>query len=146
MRAANRLQGNGDSLLSIVLSSRISILAVNHQARYLEENFNITITDATLRNWQKILINHNWIAKDKDKVKYVLCRKGESPREMTEEQYKKAWHKYFALVGTGVSRSDSLHTIYLKNGGMPRKQIGFTENALESAKLQELRNILENFN
>lgn len=119
-------------------------LPSNHQAKYLKENYAITITDASLRNWQKILINHNWIAKDKDKVKYVLCRKGESPREMTEEQYKKAWYKYFALTQNGISRSSSLHIVYEENRGMPRKQVGFTENALEYSKLQELRNILEN--
>lgn len=79
-------------------------------------------------------------------MKYVLCRKGESPREMTEEQYKKAWHKYFALTESGISRGGSLHIVYEENRGMPRKQVGFTENALESAKLQELRSILENLN
>lgn len=119
-------------------------LPSNHQSKYLEENYEITVSDQSLRNWQNLLLDRNWIAKDSEKVKYCLCRKGEKPREITEEQYKKAWHKYFALTADGLNRSTALHIIYENCGGMPRKQVGFTENALTQNKLQELRNILEN--
>lgn len=98
-----------------------------------------------MRNWQNLLIKKNWIAKDKDKVRYCLCRKGEPPREITEEEYKKAWHRYFALTAEGVERSPALHIVYAENDGMPRKQVGFTENVLTWDNLQELRSILENF-
>lgn len=121
-------------------------LPSNHQAKFLQENYGITVSDQCLRNWQKKLIDLNWIAKDKEKVRYCLCRKDEPPREMTEEQYKKAWHKYFALPGKGLDRSSALHMIFEENEGMPRKQVGFTENALKQAELQELRKILENSN
>ena len=77
-----------------------------------------------------MLIKRNWIAKDKDKVKYCLCRKGELPREISEEEYRKAWHKYFDLTAEGVKRSFALHIVYIESHGMPRKQVGFTENAL----------------
>lgn len=118
-------------------------LPSNHQAKYLKDNYNITISDATLRNWQNKLIDKNWIAKDKDKVKYVLCRKGEPPREITEEEYKRLWHKYFAHIAEGFDRGTALHIIYEQNHGMPRRQVGLTENALTQDKLQELRQILE---
>ena len=72
-------------------------LPSNHQAKYLEDNYKITVSDQSLRNWQNLLIDRNWIARDRDKVKYCLCRKEVLPREITEEQYKKAWHKYFSL-------------------------------------------------
>ena len=121
-------------------------LPSNHQTKFLEEHYGITVSDQTLRNWQNKLIDLNWIAKDKEKVRYCLCRKDETPREMTEEQYKKAWHKYFSLTGKGLDRSSALHMIYEENEGMPRKQVGFTENALKQDELQELRKILENSN
>lgn len=121
-------------------------LPSNHQAKYLEDNHRITVSDQSLRNWQNLLIKKNWIAKDKDKVKYCLCRNGEPPREITEEAYKKAWHRYFALTAEGVERSFALHIVYAESGGMPRKQVGFTENVLTWDKLQELRSILENSN
>lgn len=119
-------------------------LPSNHQAKYLGENYQLTVSDHSLRNWQRFLIDKNWIAKDKSKVKYFLCRKGKPPYEITEEEYKKAWHKYFSLCQKGIDRSTALHIIYDSYGGMPRKQVGFSENALTQEKLQELRNILEN--
>lgn len=118
-------------------------LPSNHQAKYLEKNHNISISDASLRNWQNLLIKKNWIAKDSSKVKYVLCRKGKAPKEITEEKYKHLWHKYFLLTENGVNRSTALHIIYEENKGMPRRQVGLTENALTQDKLQELRQILE---
>lgn len=118
-------------------------LPSNHQAKYLEDNYNISVSDASLRNWQNLLIKRNWIAKDKDKVKYVLCRKGQTPREITEEEYKKLWHEYFALIEKGFDRGAALHIIYEEKDGMPRRQVGLTENALTQHKLQELRQILE---
>lgn len=118
-------------------------LPSNHQAKYLERNYNIEVTDQSLRNWQNLLIERNWIAKDKEKIKYFLCRKGVPPREITEEEYKKAWHKYFALTAKKVDRSTALHIIYEDCEGMPRKQCGFAENGIEFRKLQELGKILE---
>ena len=118
-------------------------LPSNHQAKYLEDYYKIKVSDQSLRNWQNLLLERNWIAKDKDKVKYCLCRKGMTPREITETEYKKAWHKYFALTVGGISRGTALHIIYEDCGGMPRKQVGFIENALKQDKLQELREILE---
>ncbi len=119
-------------------------LPSNHQAKFLLDNYGIKVSDQSLRNWQNLLIDKNWIAKDKEHVKYVLCRKGESPREITRDEYIKAWQRYFALIADKVPRSTALHIIYTECGGMPRKQYGIAENALQQEKLQELRNILEN--
>ena len=88
------------------------------------------------------MIRRGWIAKDKDKVKYCLCRKGETPREITEDEYKRAWHKYFALTTNGMGRKDALLTIFYECDGMPRKQVGFIENAFFLSELQELRDVL----
>lgn len=118
-------------------------LPSNHQARYLLTNYVIEVSDQSLRNWQNLLISKNWIAKDKASTRYYLCRKGMKPREITEEEYKKAWYKYFALTANGVSRKNALHIIFNECGGMPRKQVGFIENALFLNKLQELWDVLE---
>ena len=118
-------------------------LPSNHQAKYLKDNYNIAVRNQTLRNWQGLLIDRNWIAKDKASAKYYLCRKGESPREITEEEYKKAWHRYFALTASGIGRESALYEIFEEYDGMPRKQAGLIENALFLEKLQELWNVLE---
>lgn len=96
-----------------------------------------------MRNWQKLLINRNWITKDKENVKYYLCRKRERPREMQEKEYRTAWREFYARLGAGESGDELRKEIYYKYGGMPRKQCGLIENALEQDKIQELRNILE---
>jgi len=118
-------------------------LPSNHQARFLEENYGITVSDASLRNWQKKLIKLNWIAKDRDKVRYCLCRKGRPPKEIAEEEYKKVWPKFYARTNNGMTHAQAIGKIFDEHGGMPRKQVGITENALKWDKLQELRNILE---
>lgn len=118
-------------------------LPSNHQAKFLETNYGITVSDQSLRNWQKLLINRNWITKDKENVKYYLCRKGERPREMQEKEYRTAWREFYARLGAGESGDELRKEIYYKYGGMPRKQCGLIENALEQDKIQELRNILE---
>lgn len=94
-------------------------LPSNHQAKYLKDNYNIAVRSQTLRNWQGLLIDRNWIAKDKASAKYYLCRKEKSPREITEEEYKKAWHKYYAFTGQGMDRGEALHEIFRKCGGIP---------------------------
>ena len=121
-------------------------LPSNHQAKYIEENYGMKLSDQSLRNWQKLLIKKNWISKDTEKVKYVLCRKNELPREMAAEDYKRAWRIFYSRIAKGEDAGEVRQDIYYTFGGMPRKQVGFTENALESSKLQELRNILENLN
>jgi len=121
-------------------------LPSNHQAKFLSEKYGIKVSDQSLRNWQNKLLHRNWIAKDREHVKYVLCRKGESPREITEDEYRKAWQRYFALTANNIPRSTALHIVYVECDGMPRKQYGIIENAFKRAELQELRNILENSN
>ena len=121
-------------------------LPSNHQAKFLKEYYGITVSDQSLRNWQRQLINRNWIAKDKENAKYYLCRKGERPREITEEEYRKAWREFYNRLGAGENGDELRKEIYYKYGGMPRKQCGFTENALEWGKLDELHRILYNFN
>lgn len=114
----------------------------NHQAKFLETNYGIDVSDQSLRNWQKLLTDRNWIIQDKENVKYYLCRKGERPREMPEEEYKKAWQEFYTRLGAGESGDELRKEIYYKYGGMPRKQYGLIENALEREKLQELHQIL----
>ena len=110
-------------------------LPSNHQANYLEKNCGIKISDQSLRNWQKLLIDKNWMAKDNERIKYVLCRKGELPREISEELYKKAWHTYYALIENGTNRSAALHILFEKYGGMPRKQNGLVEKRLRTTQI-----------
>lgn len=110
---------------------------------YLKDHYGIEVSDQSLRNWQNLLISRNWIAKDKASAKYYLCRKRMKPREITEEEYKRAWHKYFTLTAKGMDRSGALHEVYCKCEGMPRKQAGLIENALFLDKLQELWDIME---
>lgn len=93
-----------------------------------------------------MLINRNWIAKDKENVKYYLCRKGERPREISKEKYSTAWREFYARLGTGEDAKELRKEICDKYGGMPRKQCGLIENALEMDKLNELHRILSFFN
>ena len=96
-------------------------LPSNHQAKFLETNYGITVSDQSLRNWQKLLINRNWIAKDNENVKYYLCRKGERPTEMPKEEYRKAWREFYARLGAGEIGDELRKEIYYKFGGMPQK-------------------------
>lgn len=64
---------------------------------------------------------------------------------MPEGEYRKAWREFYARLGAGESGDELRKEIYYKFGGMPRKQCGLIENALEGDKMQELRNILEDF-
>ena len=92
---------------------------------------------------QKLLFEREWIAEDRGKLKYYLCRKGEPPRETTEEEYKRAWHTYYNILEGGGERSQALHEICALFGGMPRKQCGFAETVWERDKLDELKGILK---
>lgn len=116
----------------------------NHQAKFLETNYGIEVSDQSLRNWQKLLTDRNWIVPDTENVKYYLCRKGEQPREMPEGEYRKAWREFYTRLGAGESGDELRKEIYYKYGGMPRKQCGLIENALERKKLDELHLILYN--
>lgn len=62
---------------------------------------------------------------------------------MPKEEYRKAWREFYARLGAGEIGDELRKEIYYKFGGMPRKQCGLIENALEGDKMQELRNILE---
>ena len=117
-------------------------LPSNHQAQKLEEIYKITISDQTLRNWKKLLLNKNWIAQDEEKVRYLLCRRNELPREITKEEFAVPWKEFYARKSKGENQSDLLREISCKLGGMPRKQVGFTENALEKEKLEILHSLL----
>lgn len=121
-------------------------LPSNHQARYLKKNYGIEISDQSLRNWQRLLIDREWIAKDKESARYYLCRKGQSPREITADEYRRAWNKYFALIAKGISRKSALHIIFEEYDGIPRKQVGLIQNAFYLDKLQELWNTLDGNN
>jgi hypothetical protein len=54
-------------------------LPSNHQTRFLKEHYGITVSDQSLRNWQRLLTDKNWIIEDSEKVKYYLCRKDSPP-------------------------------------------------------------------
>lgn len=117
-----------------------------YQKIFLEEVYQIEVSDQTLRNWKKKLIALNWIAIDEQDVKYYACNKGRRPREMEMEIYRSAWVQFYDRVSKGEDAGDVRIDIYHQNRGMPRKQFGFAENTLECDKMQELRNILENYN
>lgn len=65
---------------------------------------------------------------------------------MQEKEYRKAWREFYARLGAGESGHELRKEIYYKYGGMPRKQCGLIENALERDKLDELHRILYNSN
>lgn len=85
----------------------------------------------------------NWIALDDTDCRYYACRKEQKPTEMEIEQYKRSWHEFYAKVANGADPGEERKELYYKNGGMPRKQCGLIENALESEKLNELKDILD---
>lgn len=113
------------------------------QSQFMEEVFDIKVCDQTLRNWKKKLIQLGWIALDDRDIRYYACNKGIIPREMDKEIYCKAWREFYDLCESGVDAGRARSIIYRKNDGMPRKQLGFAENAFYQDKTQELREILE---
>lgn len=48
-------------LFLLLYEPEYQFLPSNHQVKYLEDNYKITVTDQSLRNWQNLLINKNWI-------------------------------------------------------------------------------------
>lgn len=117
-----------------------------YQSQFLKESFAIDISDQTLRNWKKKLIDLNWIAIDENDCRYYTCRKGEKPVPIDIKQHKKAWREFYSRIGKGEIPEEVQRDIYYKNNGMPRKQRGFAENAIEQEKTQELRRILAGTN
>ena len=61
---------------------------------------------------------------------------------MQEKEYRTAWREFYARLGAGESGDELRKEIYYKYGGMPRKQCGLIENALEQDKMQEYTGIL----
>lgn len=114
-----------------------------YQAQYLKENYKVEISDQSLRNWKKKLVELNWIATDKNDYRCFACCKGKEPAKMDEEQYRNAWRQFYAAIQNGGQPDDARKDIYHQNHGMPRKQYGFQENAFELEKIDELRRILD---
>ena len=118
------------------------LLPSNHQTRFLKEHYGITVSDQSLRNWQRLLTDKNWIIEDSEKVKYYLCRKDSPPQEITEEEYKKKWREFFTRAANGEDENTLRQSLSYEWGGIPRKQFGLTANALEQDKIGELFSIL----
>lgn len=64
---------------------------------------------------------------------------------MPEGKYRTAWREFYTRLGAGENGDELRKEIYYKYGGMPRKQCGLIENALERVKLDELHRILLEF-
>lgn len=114
-----------------------------YQSQLLRERYNIHISDQTLRNWKKKLIDLNWIAVDENDCRYYTCRRGEKPTAIDMERHKKEWREFYSRMERGENPETVRREIYYRNNGMPRKQRGFAENAIEQDKMQELRKILK---
>ena len=117
-----------------------------YQAQFLKEVFRIKVSDQTLRNWKRKLIELNWIAIDNQDIRYYTCRRGQRPSGIEGEIHKAAWRQFYARVSKGEDAREVRRSIYYQNEGMPRRQFGFAENGIEFTKLQELRKILEESN
>jgi hypothetical protein len=115
-----------------------------YQSQYIKENYSIEISDQTLRNWRRKLEEKNLIFTNDEDAKFFACRRKQKPREITEEEYKKAWREFYSRLEAGENPNEVRKEIYYKNDGMPRKQCGFSENALEHELLSELHRILKN--
>lgn len=114
-----------------------------YQAQFLKEVFRVKISDQTLRNWKKKLIELNWIAIDTDDIKYFACRHGQRPIGMDSRNYKAAWRQFYDRVADGEDPGMVRSSIYYQNKGMPRRQFGFAENGINTDKLNKLRAILK---
>lgn len=113
-----------------------------YQKQFLQEYYNIDISDQTLRNWKKKLLELNWITIDEDDCRYYACRKEKKPSEMEMEKYRKAWKVFYTRVAEGKPPGDARRDIYYQCHGMPRKQRGFIENAIEQEKLGDFKKVL----
>lgn len=115
-----------------------------YQSQYIKENYSIEISDQTLRNWRRKLEEKNLISTDEEDTRFYACRREQKPRAITEEEHKSAWREFYSRFEAGEHPDEVRKEIYYKNDGMPRKQYGFSENALEHEILAELHRILEN--
>ena len=120
-------------------------LPATSQAMFLKEHCNVQISSQSLINWQRLLTSRNWLAEDRDKVRYYICRKGEYPKEITQQEYRTIWTEFFQRVEAGEDAQELRIDIYGKHGGMPRRKYGLTGNAIEQAKLDKLYDILLEF-
>lgn len=115
-----------------------------YQSQYIRENYGIEISDQSLRNWRQKLEKKNLISTDEEDTKFYACKRKQKPRIITEEEHKTAWREFYSRLEAGEHLDELRKEIYYKNDGMPRKQYGFSENALEHKILAELHRILEN--
>ena len=115
-----------------------------YQSQYIKENYAVDISDQSLRNWRRLLEKKNLIASDTEDTKFYACKKEMKPRAITGEEHKKAWREFYSRLEAGENPDTARKDVYYKNNGMPRKQLGFSENALEHEILSELHRILEN--
>ena len=129
----------------LFFDSEFRYYPATYQAQLMREKLNIEVSDQSLRNWKKILIKLNWIAIDEEDCKYYSCRKNQKPVEIKMGEHKKAWREFYARVGKGENADIVWREIYYKYNGLPRKQRGFAENAIEHDKIQEFRQILSDF-
>ena len=127
----------------LLFDTEFRYFPATYQAQLLREQYDITISDQTLRNWKKKLIDLNWIAIDENDCRYYSCRRGEKPAAIDREQHRKEWREFYGRIEQGENPETVRREIYYRNNGMPRKQRGFAENAIEQDKMQELRKILK---
>lgn len=114
-----------------------------YQAQVLRKQYQIEVSDQTLRNWKKRLEEKNWFKVDSNDNQYYLCRKGEKPQAIDATIHNQAWKKFYSMIKNGENPGDARSKIFYEYGGMPRKQAKFAENGIEHIKLSELRSTLK---
>lgn len=127
----------------LLFDTEFRYFPATYQAQFLREECNISVSDQTLRNWKKKLIDLNWIATDDNDCRYYACRRGQKPSPIDTERHKSAWREFYSRIEKGESPEMVRREIYYRNGGMPRKQRGFAENGIEQGKMQEFKQILK---
>lgn len=69
-----------ESFFSLLLfDSEFRYFPATYQAQFLKEQCNLSVSDQTLRNWKKKLIDLNWIAASDNDCRYYACRRGQKP-------------------------------------------------------------------
>lgn len=98
-------------------------------------------TGQTLNNYKKKLIDHDFIAEDRNAVRYFLCNSGQIPKETTEKQHHKAWKQFYQTkekTNYAQARMEMKETY----GGIINRRYGFAENGIYHNELLELKQIL----
>ncbi len=107
----------------------------------------IVVTETTISNWIKKLIDNNLIYASIAEFNYYASHytseTGLYSLPITEQQYKEGWAEYWASRDNNETYTAAMNKLFTKTNGTPFKRPKIIENAFETEKFDKLVNILK---